>query len=51
MKWEYKVVPVTSKVHLERYIAYKEGRKPIIDSIQDVMNLLGEVGWELVGNW
>lgn len=48
LKWEYKVVPVTMKVQIERYVAYKAGQKPIIDSIQDVLNILGEDGWELV---
>jgi len=48
LKWEYKLAPVTLKVQLERFIAHQEGRKPLIDSIEDALNILGEDGWELV---
>lgn len=48
LKWEYKLAPVTLKVQLERFIAHEEGRTPLIDSIQDALNILGEDGLELI---
>ena len=48
MKWEYKLVTASSIVAIERFIAKRNGKKPDIDSIQDVLNKWGEEGWELV---
>jgi hypothetical protein len=45
VKWEYKVIPIKTRVHLDR--STTEG-KPIIESVQDELNVLGEDGWELV---
>jgi hypothetical protein len=45
VKWEYKVLPIKTKVHADRLIT--EG-KPIIESIQNELNALGKDGWELV---
>jgi hypothetical protein len=45
VKWEYKVIPVKTKVHLDRFAAE---RKPIIENIQNELNALGKDGWELV---
>ena len=47
-EWEYKVVPASLLVQTERIKALREGRKPEIDSIQDVLNEAGKEGWELV---
>ena len=44
-KWEYKVLPLKTRVHADRLIT--EG-KPVIESIQDELNILGKDGWELV---
>lgn len=45
MKWEYKVLPLKTRVHADRLIT--DG-KPVIDSIQSELNVLGKDGWELV---
>jgi hypothetical protein len=45
MKWEYKVLPLKTRVHADRLIT--EG-KPVIESIQGELNILGKDGWELV---
>jgi len=47
-KWEYKVVPVSLRVNVEKIKAYNEDRSPEINSIVDVLNKEGEEGWELV---
>ncbi len=44
-KWEYKVLPIKTRVHADRLVT--EG-KPVIDSIQNELNALGKDGWELV---
>ncbi len=46
IQWEYKVLPLKTRVHAGRLIT--EG-KPRIESIQDELNDLGKGGWELVG--
>jgi hypothetical protein len=46
VKWEYKVIPLKTRVHLDSFTAE---RKPVIESVQDELNVLGEDGWELVG--
>lgn len=45
IKWEYKVLPQKTKVHADRLVT--DG-KPVIDSIQNELNALGNDGWELV---
>jgi hypothetical protein len=45
VKWEYKVLPLKTRVHADRLIT--DG-KPVIDSIQSELNVLGKDGWELV---
>lgn len=45
VKWEYKVIPIKTRVHLDRLTTEA---KPIIESVQDDLNVLGEDGWELV---
>ncbi|MFP3985419.1 MAG: DUF4177 domain-containing protein [Candidatus Bathyarchaeia archaeon] len=45
-KWEYKVIPIKTKVHSNHF---KADAKPIIDNVQDYLNALGNEGWELVG--
>jgi len=44
VKFEYKVFPVKTKVRVDRLVA--EG-KPVIESIENELNTLGENGWEL----
>jgi hypothetical protein len=43
--WEYKVLPLKTRVHADRLIA---GGKPVLEGIQDALNALGNDGWELV---
>ena len=45
MKFEYKVLPVKTKVRADRLVS--EG-KPIIESIETELNTFGKKGWELV---
>jgi hypothetical protein len=45
VKWEYKVLPLKTRVHADRLVT--EG-KPVIESIQNELNALGKDGWELV---
>ena len=45
VKWEYKVLPLKTRVHADRLIT--EG-KPVIEGIQKELNVLGKDGWELV---
>ena len=45
MKFEYKVLPLKTKVHADRLI--REG-KPVIEGIESELNTLGKNGWELV---
>lgn len=46
VKWEYKVIPIKTRVHSDHF----EGNsKPIIDDVQNDLNSLGKEGWELVG--
>ncbi len=45
VKWEYKVMPLKTKVRVDRFATEK---KPTIDSIQNELNVLGKDGWELV---
>ena len=43
--WEYKVVPIKTRIHTN---SYESGGKPTIDDIQNDLNALGKDGWELV---
>ena len=44
-KWEYKVVPIKTKIRSD----HSEGsQKPVIEDVQSDLNLLGKEGWELV---
>ena len=45
IKWEYKVILLKTRIHLDRFITE---RKPIIESIQDELNVLGKDELELV---
>ena len=45
VKWEYKVIPIKTHVHSDRFATDK---KPVIESVQDELNVLGKDGWELV---
>ena len=45
VKWEYKVLPLKTKVRVDRFAVEK---KPTIESIQDELNILGKDGWDLV---
>jgi hypothetical protein len=45
VKWEYKVLPLKTKVRVDRFAVEK---KPTIESIQDELNVLGKDGWDLV---
>lgn len=45
VKWEYKVLPLKTRVHADRLVT--DG-KPVIESIQNELNVLGKDGWELV---
>jgi len=45
VKWEYKVLPLQTRVHVDRLTTEK---KPVIESIQDELDVLGKDGWELV---
>ena len=39
------MIPLKTRVHLDHLIAE---RKPIIENVQDELNVLGEDGWDLV---
>ena len=45
VKWEYKVLPLKTKVRVDHFAT--EG-KPVMESIQDELNILGKDGWDLV---
>ena len=44
-KWEYKVVPIKTRIHTDHF---EEGGKPVMDDVQNDLNILGKEGWELV---
>jgi len=46
VKWEYKVLPLKTRVHADRLTTE---RKPVIEGVQDELDVLGKDGWELVG--
>jgi len=39
------VIPLKTRVHLD---SFTEERKPVIENVQDELNVLGEDGWDLV---
>ena len=45
VSWEYKVLPLKTRVHVDRFTTE---RKPVIEGVQNELNDLGKVGWELV---
>ncbi len=45
IKWEYKVIPIKTRIHSDHFQA---DSKPIIDDVQNDLNVLGHEGWELV---
>jgi len=45
MKWEYKVVPIKTRIHSNHF---EGGRKPVMEDVQNNLNILGKEGWELV---
>lgn len=45
VKWEYKVIPIRTQIHSDRFHV---DRRPIIDDVQNDLNVLGNEGWELV---
>jgi len=44
-KWEYKVVPIKTRIHTDHF---EGGKKPTMDDVQNDLNTLGKEGWELV---
>lgn len=46
VKWEYKVVLIKTQIHSDHFQA---DRKPVIEDVQNDLNVLGNEGWELVG--
>ena len=45
VNWEYKVVPVKTRIHSKHL---EGGNKPVIEDVQNDLNCLGKEGWELV---
>jgi hypothetical protein len=45
LMWEYKVIPLKTRIHSARS---EGGTKPIIEDIQRELNILGKESWELV---
>ena len=45
MNWEYKVIPVKTRIHSSRLSG---GNKPVMEDLQNDLNILGKKGWELV---
>jgi len=46
IKWEYIVLPLKTKVRIDRF---EREKKPTIEGIQEELNSLGQEGWDLVG--
>jgi hypothetical protein len=44
-RWKYKVVPIKTRI---RSVHFEEGGKPVMDDVQNDLNVLGKEGWELV---
>ena len=45
IKWEYKVVPIKTQIHIDHFQA---DSKPVMDDVQKDLSDLGSEGWELV---
>ncbi len=45
VKWEYKVIPIKTRIHSS---SFEGGSKPIMEDVQNDLNILGKEGWELV---
>lgn len=45
MKWEYKVVPIKTRISSDHFGG---SNKPVIEDAQNNLNNLGQEGWELV---
>jgi Domain of unknown function (DUF4177) len=45
VKWEYKVIPIKTQIHSDHSQAEK---KPVMEDVQNDLNVLGNEGWELV---
>jgi hypothetical protein len=43
--WEYKVIPVKTRIHSG---SLSGGNKPVMEDVQNDLNILGKAGWELV---
>ena len=43
--WEYKVIPVKTRIHSGNLSG---GKKPVMEDVQKDLNILGKEGWELV---
>lgn len=46
MQWEYKVLPIKTRIHLETTNGYS---RPVIEDAENELMVLGKEGWELVG--
>jgi hypothetical protein len=44
-KWEYRVIPIKTRIHSNHFVG---GSKPVIEDVQNDLNILGNEGWELV---
>ncbi len=45
MIWEYRVVPIKTRIRIN---SFEEGSRPVIEDVQNDLNILGKEGWELV---
>jgi hypothetical protein len=45
IEWEYKVVPIKTRIHSNHFTG---GKKPVMEDVQEDLNILGKEGWELV---
>jgi hypothetical protein len=45
MIWEYKVIPVKTRIHSG---SLSGGNKPVMEDVQNDLDNLGKDGWELV---
>jgi len=45
MQWEYKVIPTKTRIHSNHF---QGGSKPVMEDVQNDLNILGKEGWELV---
>jgi hypothetical protein len=45
VNWEYTVIPVKTRIHTNHL---EGGSKPVMEDVQNDLNSLGKVGWELV---